>query len=265
MAGDILLLLCSRGVSCNPAKQHLFIESLTACMGSSMPHRLRHAALRAAHSAREVLASIDVIDDAKLREMVLTKFSPAVLSAVCPRPGATPADDGPDRFFDDNRDLCYVELVFVLARNSAWRPHLSGDGHIDRCISMIARCCECRRHPFYLAGIFLRIAPEQSSVPSLESITEQQWWEVMLNAWCYASNIIEGDIHCVEFLPILVEGTKKYMEIASKSDLERLIEGVNKVLNRLEKRGSDHGEGAAVTAVKELRTVAGDKLGIFSQ
>ncbi|KAG0695700.1 hypothetical protein DFH29DRAFT_256904 [Suillus ampliporus] len=228
-------------------------------MGSSMPHRLRHAALRAAHSAREVLASIDAIDDAKLREMVLTKFSPAVLTAVCPRPDATPADDGSDCFFDDPRlalsptGLCPGE-EFQLAL------HLVGGGHIDRCISIIANCCEpYTSHAFYLAGIFLRIAPEQSSVTLLESITEQQWCDVMLNAWSCASDIIEGgDIHGVEFLPVLVEGTKKYMRIALQSDLAQLIWGVDRVLEELE-RGSEQREGAAI-AVKELRIVASDKL-----
>ncbi|KAG0696338.1 hypothetical protein DFH29DRAFT_951627, partial [Suillus ampliporus] len=173
-----------------------------------------------------------------------------------------PADYGTDCFFDDDRDLCYLELVFALARNSYWRPHLCGDGHVDRCISIIARC-KRRRHSFYLAGIFLQIAPEQSSITSLESITEQQWWGVMLDAWGYASYIIKGDIHCLEFLPVLVEGTKKYMEIASKSDLEQLIKGVDFVLNILEEPGAEHGEGVA--AAVELRTVAGDKLETFSQ
>ncbi|KAG0695694.1 hypothetical protein DFH29DRAFT_954351 [Suillus ampliporus] len=197
--------------------------------------------------------------------MVLTKFSPALLTAVCPRPDATPADDDPDSIFSHDRDLFYLELVFALARNSDWRPHFSGDGHIDRCISMIAKCCKPKTlHAFYLAGIFLRIAPEQSSVTSLVSITEQQWWEVMLHAWYYASAVIEGDIHCVEFLPVLVEDTKKYMEIASKSDLKRLISRVDDVLEELEGQGSEHGEGITVT-VKELRTVAGDKLETFSQ
>ncbi|KAG1869133.1 hypothetical protein C8R48DRAFT_760781 [Suillus tomentosus] len=38
--------------------------------------------------------------------------------------GATPANDGPDCFFDYHRDLCYLELIFALASDSNWNPHL---------------------------------------------------------------------------------------------------------------------------------------------
>jgi hypothetical protein len=174
-AYDILLLLGSMGVSCSPAKQYMFVERLIACMDSNMPDYLRHAALRAAHSAREEMASIDVIEDAELREMILTKLSPAILSVVRPRQSATPADGIFHSFFDYyDRDLCYVQLVFALARNSKWHPHLSMDHHIDWCISMIAECCESSlEHPFYIAGILLQITPEQMSATSFASITDQ--------------------------------------------------------------------------------------------
>ncbi|KIK41775.1 hypothetical protein CY34DRAFT_184672 [Suillus luteus UH-Slu-Lm8-n1] len=215
-AGDILVLLSSMSVSCSPAKQRPYIEKLIACMGSSMPPRLRHAALRAAHSFQEALASIDIVDDG---DMVLTNFSPAILTAVCPQPCATPTDTGPDCFFDDDRDLCYLELIFALTRYSQWRPHLYGDGHIDRCSSIVAKSCDFdvylylrsvvpQPHPFYLAGIFLRTTSEEVSVTSLSSITEQQWWDTMRQAWHSAYRTIDNT-HCVEFLPVLVEGTKK--------------------------------------------------------
>ncbi|KAG2036022.1 hypothetical protein BDR03DRAFT_477230 [Suillus americanus] len=258
---DILLLLDVMKVRCSPAKQHQFFESLIACMGSDMPVHLRHAALRAAHNAREEIASIDTIDDAKLRDMILTKFSPAILTAVCPQPGATLSDDDPDRFFHYDRDLCYLELIFALARNSNWHPHLFGDHHVDRCIAIIAKC-RFAEHAFYLAGIFLRIAPGQLSVTSLDSIAEQQWWDMISGAWSYSYRIFD-DIHCLEFLPVLVESTRKYMQIASEYSLEALIRNVDYVLQRLESRDSEQGEGEGdniVVAVKELRTVASDML-----
>jgi hypothetical protein len=115
-AYDVLLLLGGMGVHCSPAKQHLFIERLVACMDSIMPPHLRDAALRAAHSAREEIASIDAMDD-RLRDMVLTKLSPAILSVVCPPPGATP-EEYPDRLFNYDRDSYYLQLVFALAKNS---------------------------------------------------------------------------------------------------------------------------------------------------
>ncbi|KAG1820660.1 hypothetical protein EV424DRAFT_1402566, partial [Suillus variegatus] len=230
-AYDILLLLGSMGVSCSPAKQHLFVESLIACMDSNMPPHLRHTALRAAHSARDEIASINAIDDASLWDIVLSRLSSAILSVLFPHPGTAPTNDDPDHFFDYDRDLCYVELVCALARNSNWRPHLSEDHHIDRSISMIPKYCnyeDYSQHAFYIAGILLQITPAQMSVPSLDSITEQQWWDVMRCAWYYLPYTIRRT-HDFELL-VLVERTKKYMQIASKSHLSDLIRDVDDVL-----------------------------------
>ncbi|KAG1841848.1 hypothetical protein C8R48DRAFT_52626 [Suillus tomentosus] len=228
-AYDILLLLSSVRVCCSLTKKHLFIERLAACMDGDMPHHLRHVALRAAYSAREEIASIDTIDDARLRDMLLTKLSPAILSVVCPHTGT----DGHDRSFYESRDYNYLKLVSVLARNSDWHPHLSGDRHIDRCISMIPEYCNSgyNQHAFYIAGILLRIADEQKSVTSLDSVTEQQWWDVMRSAW----NVPPFDMHDAHFFEVLldlVDGTKKYIQIASKDDLEWLIRKVASLVER---------------------------------
>ncbi|KIK35148.1 hypothetical protein CY34DRAFT_597232 [Suillus luteus UH-Slu-Lm8-n1] len=239
-------------VSCSPVKQRLYIEMLIACMGSSMPPRLRHAALRAAHSFQEVLASIDIVDDA---DMVLTNFSPSILTAVCPQPSADP-----DRFFDYGRDLCYLELIFALARNSQWRPHLHCQ--IDRAIGMIEVCYEMHGiQAFYLVGIFLQMTSEEVSVTSLSSITERQWWDMMTKAWYSAYRTID-DTPCVEFLPVLVEGTK-YMHIASKLELKQLIRDVDSLIRMVERQGLlEHRE--RVAAMKELSVVANDMLAKFS-
>ncbi|KAG2138591.1 uncharacterized protein EDB93DRAFT_716599 [Suillus bovinus] len=256
-AFDILLLLDVMKVRCSPAKYHQFFKTLIPCMGSYMPHHSRHVALRAARNAREEIASIDAIHDVELRDMILTKLSPAILIAACPQPDdATLSDDGPDPFFHYDRDLCYLELLFALARNSKWHPHLFRDHHIDRCIGIIAHC-RFGPHAFYLAGILLRIAPEQLSVTSLDFITGQ-WWNIISDAWSGTSSIMRiDDARFFEFLPVLVEGTKKYMHIAY--GLQYLITKVDYVLGLLERRYSEQGEGLAV-AVKELRTVASEML-----
>jgi hypothetical protein len=254
-AGDILVLLSSVRVSCNPAKQRLYIEKLIACMDSTMPPRLRHAALRAAHRFREVLASIDVVDDA---DMVLTKFSPAILTAVCPQPGATPTEDGPDRLFHGDRDLCYLELVFSLARNSVWHPHLYCQ--IDRAIGMIGACCnQYIMLVFYLVGIFVSMTSDETSATLLSSITEQQWWDMMRIAWYHAFLTLDNT-HCVDFLPVLVEGTKKYMCIAPKFELKQLISNVDELIKMLEGRGLLEQRDGAAVALKELRGIANDML-----
>ncbi|KAG1785843.1 uncharacterized protein HD556DRAFT_87997 [Suillus plorans] len=280
-AYDILLLLGSMGVCCSPAKQRLFIERLIACMDSNMPLHLRHAALRAARSAREQIASIDVIDDARLRDIVLTKLSSAILSVVCPHPGTTPTNDDADPFFNYDRDLCYLELVCALARNSDWHPHLFGDRHIDRCISMIPQSCYSEspmQHTFYIAGILLQITPQQTSITSLDSDTEQQWWDVMRSAWKYILYDI-NNARSFKLLLVLVDGTKQYMQIASKSDLEQLIDNVDYVVEELEglmqenrrrqemgqeMQDSEQVEGIIITA-KDLRTVASNMLESFGQ
>ncbi|KAG2368449.1 hypothetical protein BDR07DRAFT_71445 [Suillus spraguei] len=250
-AGDILVLLSSMRVGCSPAKQHLFIEALIACMSSSMPPRLRHAALRAAHSSQEVLASIDIVGHA---DMVLTNLSLAILTAVCPQPGATATDYGPDRSFYYERDLCYLELIFALARNSCWRPHLHCQ--TDRAIRILALRHGARsRHTFYLVSFFLRMSSEEASATSLSSITEQQWWDMMSQAWYFAEFVL-NNTQCVEFLPVLVERTKKYMHVAPQDDLWQLIKDVDGLIERPELKQRE----GVTDAVKVLRSIANDML-----
>jgi hypothetical protein len=80
-----------------------------------------------------------------------------------------------------------------------------------------------------------------------------------------------------------VDGTKKYMHIASKSDLEQFIRDVDRFLESLEQEiqekrqwqemglemgpemeGWEQGEGVTI-AVKELRTAASNMLESFGQ
>ncbi|KAG2138621.1 uncharacterized protein EDB93DRAFT_719351 [Suillus bovinus] len=252
-AFDILLFLVVMKARYSPAKQHQFFKSLIACMGSNMPKHLRHVALRAANSAREQIASIDAIDDAKLRDMILTELSPAILTAVCLQPDATLSDH------DLGRDLNYLELLFTLARNSNWHPHLIRD-HIDQCISMITMCCRYEEHAFYLAEIFLQIAPEQLSVTTLDSVTEQQWWDMLSTAWFIAPRMMTV-FNDIKLLLALVESTKKYIQIAPTYDLDALIGNVDRVIQVLEEKISEQGEGEGIAvAVKELGTIASDML-----
>ncbi|KAG1893217.1 uncharacterized protein F5891DRAFT_51410 [Suillus fuscotomentosus] len=262
---------------CSSAKQHLFIERLIACMDSNMPLHIRHAALRAAHIAREEIASIDAIDDADM----MTKLSPAILSVLCPHPGRTPANDDLNLFFDYSRDLCYLGLVYPLARNSGWHPYLSGDRHVDRCIGMIPQYCNSEsptQHAFYIAGILLQITSEQTSVTTLDPITEQQWWDVMKSAWSNPPYGINNACY-FKILLVLVDATKKYMQIASKSDLGQLIPNLDETVERLEwdmqeerrlqemgqeMQDSEQREGI-ITAAKELRTAASNMLESFGQ
>ncbi|KAG1798899.1 uncharacterized protein HD556DRAFT_159710 [Suillus plorans] len=150
---------------------------------------------------------------------------------------------------------------------------------------MIPKYCNSEsptQHAFYIAGIFLQITPNQTPVTSLDSVTEQQWWDVMRSAWNKPPYDIDDARH-FNPLPVLVGGTKKYMHIASKSDLKLLIGSVDEFLESLEPKmqlqkmglalrlevgpemgGLEQGEGIII-AVKELRTVASNMLESFGQ
>ncbi|KAG2130558.1 hypothetical protein BD769DRAFT_1452976 [Suillus cothurnatus] len=109
------------------------------------------------------------------------------------------------------------------------------------------------QHTFYMAGIFLRITPEHQSVTLLDLVTEQQWWDMMRSAWIRLPYDILGK-RDFELLPVLVDSTKKYMQIASKSDLEELIERVDWLLERLE------GEMQLKRQLQEMRLRAGPEM-----
>ncbi|KAG2368446.1 hypothetical protein BDR07DRAFT_71440 [Suillus spraguei] len=185
-------------------------------------------------------ASIDVVNDA---DTVLKNLSRAILTAVCPQPDATRTDDDPDRFLHRERDLCYLELIFALARNSYWRPHLHCQ--MDRAIGMIAECYYLDEHAFYLVGFFLRLASEEVSATPLNSIMRQRRLDMMRKAlWaCRTFNVTR----CDESLRIPVDETRKYMRINSESDVKQLIVDVDDVVRNLESQGQG--------GVEELRSM----------
>ncbi|KAG2053819.1 hypothetical protein BDR06DRAFT_956224 [Suillus hirtellus] len=107
---------------------------------------------------------------------------------------------------------------------------------------------------------------------------EQQWWDVMRSTWKYSLyNIF--DTHSFKPLLVLMDGTKQYMQIASRSDLEQLITKVDYMVEeleghiqekrRLQEMGQEmqdleQGEGIIIT-VKELRSAASNMLESFGQ
>jgi hypothetical protein len=120
-------------------------------------------------------------------------------------------------------------------------------------------------HAFYLAGIFLRTTSEELSDTSLSSITEQQWWDMMRKAWNLAFLTIDI-ASCVEFLPVLVKGTEKYMRTPPKSDLEELIKDLDVLIRRLERRDVPEqrdSDRVAVADMKGLRNEVLEKVNSF--
>jgi hypothetical protein len=70
--------------------------------------------------------------------------------------------------------------------------------------------------------------------------------------------------HYAEFLPVLVEGTKKYMHTASKPELIQLIRNVHFRTRSGQWQGSLEHRERATAAMKELSVVANDMLAKFS-
>ncbi|KAG2073811.1 hypothetical protein BDR04DRAFT_1094387, partial [Suillus decipiens] len=83
----------------------------------------------------------------------------------------------------------------------------------------------------------------------------------MITVACHLASSTIDDTHCVEFLPDLVEGTKKYMHVASQDDIRKLIKDVDDLIGGLE--GLEQSEGA-VNAMKELKGMAKDMPDKFS-
>ncbi|KAG1785288.1 uncharacterized protein HD556DRAFT_1314403 [Suillus plorans] len=78
-------------------------------------------------------------------------------------------------------------------------------------------------------------------------------WKITRSASTQACHMIDH-IHCFEPLPILAEGGKKYMQIASKYGLEWLIRNSRK--NGEPRLGAGTRDGA--DAIKEVRTAASE-------
>ncbi|KAG2753795.1 hypothetical protein P692DRAFT_20828795, partial [Suillus brevipes Sb2] len=57
----------------------------------------------------------------------------------------------------------------------------------------------------------------------------------MRRAW-YSAFLTIDNTRCVEFLPVLVEGTKKYIHIAPEAELEQLIRDLDDLITRVERR-----------------------------
>ncbi|KAG2054241.1 hypothetical protein BDR06DRAFT_1007916 [Suillus hirtellus] len=85
------------------------------------------------------------------------------------------------------------------------------------------------QHAFYIAGILLQITSKQTPVTLLDSVMEQQRWDV----WNKPPYDIDSDACYFDPL-VLVDDTKKYMQIALKSDLKLLIKSVDEFLKSLE-------------------------------
>src|ERR1700710_2273690 len=102
-------------------------------MKSGKPRRLRHAALRAVFDSRMTLAGLSSIEDEKIRNLLLAKLSPTLLTATRPdscAPGRR-VESEPDSKFNHWRDVIYLRVIMALASDSQSCTQLLTDVHIE--------------------------------------------------------------------------------------------------------------------------------------
>jgi len=232
----LLVLSGMRQLGNSTEWQLAYVKRLFSYMGLGQPRHVRHAALRAAHDARSALASIDISGDEAL-------------------PLINPLLPDEQESFDPKRDLCFLRLVFTLARNrdSGWRPHLVKNNYVKRCVDIIEPSLRWYLHPFYLLGFLLRIAPEEPQV------TDEQWKKLIKEAWHAAAvtNVLLIDDDGVEALRPLVKCTTQHMIDggASKDTLKRLDDHVASALKMLERRKQNLRDPSPETRACTLQNV----------
>ncbi|KAH7928469.1 hypothetical protein BV22DRAFT_1030782 [Leucogyrophana mollusca] len=113
-----------------------FVGAIIHAMGPDQPTRVRHSALRAAW---EIRCALGFPKDA-IRSL-LPDFIVALHSAVTTNldpPDSTTVTDSVNRFIDEGRDLCYLQIIFALTQNSGgvYDDHLRDAGHFHRCLDV---------------------------------------------------------------------------------------------------------------------------------
>ncbi|KAG2076155.1 hypothetical protein BDR04DRAFT_749132 [Suillus decipiens] len=247
------------------------IRQLTSMISNSMPQgvvpRLVHDLSLALHPDHDM-----TIHDKTIHELAFMRsdsmphgvnahlvhqLSRALLTAVRPdydtdHDKAT-YDSGPDASFHNDRDYCYVRLIYALTKNDEWCQRLARDGHLEQCISLVhnadqSKSLFLRSH---LPAIFGRIDPEGKN---LRFSPAQEWWRVLIsNTWQYARYYIkDGDY--VDGLPAIVTATRLNFP-GSDSSVQRdwliaLAEKVNGALYDLQQRRANFvGRGVPGDAV----------------
>ncbi|KAH7919666.1 hypothetical protein BV22DRAFT_849551 [Leucogyrophana mollusca] len=129
--GDMFVMLYQTCDISLWANEPAFVKAIIVAMEPDKPTRVRHAALRTAWEIREALRS-----PGNAILPLLPAFSSALRSAVLTNIHSeedTTTWDSPDGFFDWQRDLCYLQIIYALVRSSGgiWDRHLHDNGHFD--------------------------------------------------------------------------------------------------------------------------------------
>ncbi|KAG1722908.1 hypothetical protein EDB19DRAFT_1916411 [Suillus lakei] len=236
--GDALLALSAMKGLGTRDRASAYLRALISAMESSSPRRLRYAALRAVSDSRLALANIDAIEDENIRHLLLTKISPALLTAICPaRAAGCREEDEPDVHFNYWRDDAYLRFIMALTSNTEWCKRLVADRHIGYCISILNNLDEHSPAPFHLAAIFGRV---RSSSPdaaraAFEAVTDDQFPSLVKSAWQAALDLkLYDEAECISAFPAIIECTEQ--KDIPAADLEDIRKNVGLVMEKLKRR-----------------------------
>jgi hypothetical protein len=227
--GDALLALSAMHGLGSSTKRSSYVAALIRCMAPSKPSRVRNATLRAIFDARGELASITSDSmpqgvDAKLLDELSRCTLSAAVSLDCEQSVL--------------RSICYVRLIFSLARNDEWCQRLVRDGHIQHCNFLAEQPPTSFSVRVYLIGIFTRINPlgNNPSSPDQKALRK-----LMTRTWSdLSSSVIYTDDFFLEALPALVTATRRNFltpgNDVTSDDLQALLQHLQEVLEELQEK-----------------------------
>jgi len=204
-----------------------YLEAVISAMKSGNPPRLRYAALRVVLESRMALANFNnVIEDEKIRESLLARLSPALLTAAT----------SPDSKFNYWRDDAYLRLIMVLAANEQWCRRLVADRHIKHWIVLLNNPDE-GSSSFHLAAVFGRVCASCPDAAKPEEVAVTQFSSLAKLAW---HSIFELKLYeqsdCVSALPAVVDFTAYWEKAMSTADLKDIHKNVGLAMDKLKRR-----------------------------
>lgn len=237
--GDALLALSAMKGLGTHARESVYLRALISAMESSSPRRLRYAALRAVSDSRLVLTDIDAIQDDNIRQILLTKLSPALLTAIRPACAAgRHEDDETGVNFNYWRDDAYLRLILALTSNPQWCKRLVADRHIEQCILILNNLDKNSAAPFHLAAIFGRVrssSPDAAGA-AFEAVTADEFPLLVKSAWKAALDLkLYNEAECITAFPAIIECAEQ-KDILAATDLGEIRKNVGLVMEKLKKR-----------------------------
>ncbi|KAG0697359.1 hypothetical protein DFH29DRAFT_1022852 [Suillus ampliporus] len=213
------------------ARESAHPSALISAMESSSPRRLRYAALRAVSDSRLALADMDAIQVENIRQKLLTKFSPALLTAICPM-------TNPMSTSTIGEMILTYGLVMAHTSNMEWCKRLVTDRHIGYyCISILNNLDENSPAPFHLTAIFGRVRSSNpdAAETTLEAVTADQFPSLVKSAWQAALDLkLYNEAECITAFPAIIKCAEQ--KDISAANTREIRKNVGLVMEKLKRR-----------------------------